>query len=419
VTLSEYLLPLLAASLIFGLTLIIVRPREGLFALIGLRLLFENPPFFHGIKTAMLTNAFGGFFLLLAIAWKLGRKDFVVFAKPVFFFFVFLLVASFSFLNINAGDEKFFLVVFLKYLSMPCMFILTYNTVNSEETGNKSLLYFALISIPPVIIGYLQLLFGTADHYSSFWGQRYDRIYSTFAHPNQFAFYLAVMLFALLSMFQRKVFPRLSLIYGGIVIVAILLTYSRAVWLCMGVCLAVFILFSPRLWAPAVVCCMCLVFLLSPIIRTGMKDTLDPNFGQRTSVDMRINITESLLKKAFLQKPLLGFGLGTSEKLVKEHTDYPELPPHNDYIRVLVEAGALGFAAFFIYLLSLVVLPFGRLGPFFTNRNVRLYHIMILFLAVIIAATNHLGNVSTMGMWFALLGIVYKLLKLDCENECV
>lgn len=298
------------------------------------------------------------------------------------------------------------------------MFLLTYNTVTSEDTGKMSLLYFVVISIPLVIIGYFQLILGTANHFSNYWGQQYDRIYSTFAHPNQFAFYLAVIIFALLLIVQKRILTRISLIYCGIITVAILLTYSRAVWLCIGVCVAGIMISSRRLWFPAIIGCLCLVFLLSPIIRTGMKDTIDPNLGQRNSVDMRLEITKSLLTQAFAKKPFLGFGLGTSEQLVKKYTKYQELPPHNDYIRVLVETGALGCLVFILYLVFLFVLPLKRPQLLITNVYLRIYNLMVLFLAVIIAATNHIGNVSTMGMWFALLGIIYKLLQLSRQTEC-
>ena len=149
-----------------------------------------------------------------------------------------------------------------------------------------------------------------------------------------------------------------------------------------------------------------------------MKDTIDPNVGQKNSVDMRLEITKCLLKQAVAQKPFLGFGLGTSEQLVKKYTKYPELPPHNDYIRVLVETGALGCLAFILYLLSLFILPLKRPQLLITNEYLRIYNFMVVFLAVIIAATNHMGNVSTMGMWFALLGIIYKLLQLSRQTEC-
>ena len=138
----EYIFLLVTAALIAGVVLIILWPMEGLFVLIGLRLLFENPPFMSEMKTSMITNAFGGVFLLLTMVLLILKKgSYSLVVKPVTFYYIFLLATSFSFFSTS---QIYFLnacIVFLKLLSMPCMFLLTYNFVKDKKSGEKALLY--------------------------------------------------------------------------------------------------------------------------------------------------------------------------------------------------------------------------------------------------------------------------------------
>ena len=223
-------------------------------------------------------------------------------------------------------------------------------------------------------------------------------------------------MFALLLMAQMKIWPFLSLIYSGFVLIAIFLTYSRAVWLTLAACLVGYSLFSRRLWLSVIITGVCLVVFLGSTIQDRMEDITQKKVGQTTSLDMRYEITESLLK-VFPQKPLIGFGLGTSQQLVETYTKYHELPPHNDYIRILVETGGIGFLSFVIFLFSLYTIPLSHLNLFISNIHLKTFSFMILFITFIILGTNHLGNVSTMGIWFALLGIVYRLFEVDLVSN--
>lgn len=394
-----------------------VSPLLGFYALIGTRLLIEAFLIskFETAATYIL-GVFGMVFIAAATVGILFVRSFRGFPALIRIYYLFLFICLLSL----GFSESFIEGIrgLLKYVSLAAIFLLAYNLPADQADVERSLKYLVLTAGFPVLIGYWQVLTGAGLGYTNFWGQSYNAIFSTFAHPNQYAFYLANIGIALFVILARDRGRRLLYMFiGANVFSSILLTFSRAVWFGMVFCSLIAMLFYKKLRGPVAIAAILIGVLGASLIMQGLADIIHKKRGQKNSMDFRIEVTRQLMENAVWRKPMLGFGPGSAADVVGKYTKYEPIVPHNDYLRVLVETGTLGLLAFVSFLAS---------GFFLVLRNYRTIRtdyflsgmlIVLVFFAVTIVGTNHLGNVSTSGIWFCLFGNLYKGFQLGSSAE--
>lgn len=395
-------------SLLFSLIILIFNQLGGFYLLIGVRIIAEQI-IYMGYKgnSSIILGLYGIFIIFISIIFGIFKKDFKVNTKPIipFYFFLFtvLLSACFSDNLIEAAT------MFLKLLCLPAIFLLSYNLIDSEIKIEKSLRYLTFTSIVPIVYGFYQLLTGTGQHIINFWGQSEHRIFSTFAHANQYAFYLAIIALALVVLVQIKSQRRvINLLLLVLVLISILFTFSRSVWFTLTSCIGFSIFFFKRLRVPIIIIGTIFILLLSPIIIQGLANIINKEKGQINSVDFRISVTTQLLKNAVPERPFLGFGPGSSIKLVGKYTQYQPIVPHNDYMRILVESGFIGLFSFTLFLFYNFFFVIKNIKHIKENHYLAAIFVMLIFFSTILIGTNHIGNISTSGIWFLLFGILHK-----------
>ena len=105
-----------------------------------------------------------------------------------------------------------------------------------------------------------------------------------------------------------------------------------------------------------------------------MERLVSMHDGTRTELSSgtRLTIDRDALK-IFAQKPVLGWGLGTFPDIYPQFsnlsTNFQVGPAHNDYLQLLVETGALGFATMLCFLLRLFGSAFKKLKHFPADSN--------------------------------------------------
>jgi len=179
---------------------------------------------------------------------------------------------------------------------------------------------------------------------------------ATFAHYNDFAAYLAVMLFVafgLLSSF-KKILPRLILASVAILMLTnLFFTYSRGAWLS-------FILVSTFLTlsfigrkAKTIVFCFLVIFILLAFSSPFARERLSYTFNKGGDAN-RFN----MWKVAFLMfkdSPLLGQGIGQFMDHINDPAYFERMGgvmfqhgqyTHNCYLQMLAEMGLLGLLSF-------------------------------------------------------------------------
>ena len=209
----------------------------------------------------------------------------------------------------------------------------------------------------PISYGFFQWITGTGNDIT----EGYNRVQSSFHHPAHFSMYL-VYLFCLAyaELLADRRSNRILLMGYLLCVVALeISTYTRISWMAMAFCF-IYLSYVYRklmyvLWAVVGGLIVLLSFGTGIIGRvTSIGDALisDNPYDLNTSVGWRLYFWDEILRR-FWDSPWIGFGSGSSTILGIELFG-TEASPHNGYLRVLYETGAIGSVAFAYVLLTML-----------------------------------------------------------------
>lgn len=179
------------------------------------------------------------------------------------------------------------------------------------------------------------------------------RLRATFVHPNAYGFYLTLMLLMGLALLPH-VSARVRLLLVPLLAVALgslVLTYSRGGWIALLVGLLVLAVLQSRRLVGGLLVALVALPLLVPTVgarvtELGEERTLRGTAGN--SLVWRLDYWGETLALAG-SNPLTGIGLKMTE-----YETVGQEPPHNDFVRMYVEAGVLGLAAYLALLAALI-----------------------------------------------------------------
>jgi O-Antigen ligase len=215
------------------------------------------------------------------------------------------------------------------------------NQLFSNVRAVRVVLGAAVISslVPMAVAGY-QFLTGTGLHDSG----AFARVQGTFTHPNPFAIYLTLLI-VMGAAVLRYLSPGRKLVlllfmagWGG----CMLLTYTRSAWLATVAGVLTVGLYQGKRAIALVGLVLIGVMFLAPSTASRFAD-LEQSQTATGAAGNSLVWRFGYWKQAIdlNNDPLLGNGL----RSVRETTDV-EKEPHNDFIRVFVETGAIGLAAY-------------------------------------------------------------------------
>lgn len=218
--------------------------------------------------------------------------------------------------------------------------ILTAILTSSEDV--RRLLHVTYLSmVVPLVFAMIQAVTSGGHADSS----GLSRIVGTFVHPNAFGAYLAVLLVAGVALFRatdgrERVVLQLLLLAGAL---ALLLTFSRGSWLAalLGLVTVAFVQRRPSVllvMAGAIGAAAMVPAVSTRLADLGQTRSLAGTEGN--SLIWRIDYWRQLLQLAD-QNPATGVGLNMAQELTVEGN-----LPHNDFVRMYVEAGWIGLLAF-------------------------------------------------------------------------
>ena len=183
------------------------------------------------------------------------------------------------------------------------------------------------------------------------------RVTSAFAHPNQMAGFLVVLVplaIALSLRFTRRWLRILAIVFVPLALAAIIFSYSRGALVGL-VALSLLAVRSPRLW-PLLCAGLVTMALLSPGVwrdRVAGAGSLDS-----PEIASRVEIWGAAID-GFAQRPVLGWGLNNFQEIYVSLErpgrgylgsgafDVPETA-HNLYLNTLAEQGLVGLAALIV-----------------------------------------------------------------------
>jgi len=176
--------------------------------------------------------------------------------------------------------------------------------------------------------------------------QKYSRIIGIVGHFNSLAGILGLIFVVVASFFYLVKEKRfLNLVKSAVLLYAIILTFTRGIWLGILAAFLIIGVFLNRKFAFFVLLFLIVIFLI-PQTKKRVFSTFKP--GDQIARIYFLKETPKLI----LNRLVLGYGPDSFRKVFYEH--YPEFfekghfHPHNMYLHILFELGVLGFMSFLL-----------------------------------------------------------------------
>ncbi len=207
----------------------------------------------------------------------------------------------------------------------------------------------------PAVAGYLQLLVGvgTISH-----GFGVARIYGTFVHPNPFGLYLVILtaVFLPVSFLHSRlaVIARLILVASGPLLMA---TYARFAW--AGAVIVITCIGLVRHRVLLVVLPLLALVTFIPSVRLRLENPVAGSFASRVVLWRGIydqwmdEATRGGTATSSITSILAGLGPGASTLLTEQFRG-GNIPPHNDFVRILVDYGVVGLVLYAALALTMI-----------------------------------------------------------------
>lgn len=321
------------------------------------------------------------FFAVMVIDLKFNKK--VIKANtlliPMFLAGVFMIINSFTSLNIlgSMRDLAFnFGGIFLA--------LMVYKEVNTKERLNNILTSIAIGAALVGVFGLYQFVFlGTVQREwidASLKGVITRRAYSVFMNPNIFAEYLVLVTPLVVSQFwaHRDGFKKfIYLMISGLLLLNMMLTFSRGGMVSIAVAAMVFLFFAMR---PLFVFLIPIGIFSINFLPEKIQNRIYSIFNfadSSTSYRFKMwGITKDLIR----DHSMVGVGFGN--KAFKQEFELlirsmPIFHAHNTYLEIMAEGGALGIISFLYIVIGSIVNLF-KSGMKSTDKYIRTVSIGLL-----------------------------------------
>jgi O-antigen ligase len=299
-------------------------------------------------------------------------------------------------------------------LSFIVLFVLIVDSLRTEKDIRTMVKFLVLSSLVPLSVGLVQIC--SNFDVSLFSLEPSFRVSATLTHPNAYAFYLVMITVLSVSLFiQTKSGTHRSVLFFliALLLVSLVFTYTRSAWI--GLALAVLgtaILKNRKLLivAPLAFYGLMLAF---PFISLRFDALFNPELFRYTSLAWRIKLWSASIPY-FLSHPVFGNGFGTFQ-LIGYQVDDWFAAAHNDYLRLLVETGLIGFTGFMTLLVSLA-----KLGIKAKRKAADIYSdyittgfVCFVFAYVLMSFTDNLFNHGGV-QWYlwAYAGVITSIFRL-------
>jgi putative inorganic carbon (hco3(-)) transporter len=334
---------------------------------------------------------------------------------PWFLFLIFGLISvSYSVTKVDT------LKMLLKLVDFYFIYALAYFYFQKYKSEKKLFFLSVIVAyLIPIILGVFQILTKTG-----FRGpEQFNRIQSTYSHPNIFSFNLLLLFIILISCkieIKNKKIEKILSVFLILIPILILYTLTRSAWIGLSILFISLILIYKRKYILKYLLLISfLVFLFIMALNyTSLKyfDWTNITFIARaitsntfiSSWEWRLN-TWSEMSAYIYQSPVIGFGLDTYRFLREKqvYSIYEDLYyAHNDYLKFLIE---LGFIGLLLYL-NIIFQTLKKIWTKFKSNQNKKYLLGFIGIGVIylIAGVDNI-LMSTSLQWVLWVFIAYLL----------
>lgn len=270
-------------------------------------------------------------------------------------FFVFVLVClfslSFSPLKVEGLFDGF------RLASLLVFYILIFSLFDNINDIKRLIGIIFLSSVLPLAVGFYQILTrsGFLESIGYYRSSSFNRIFSTFTHPNIYAFYLTMLLpMAVLIFLDTKNKIKKSFLAALIaaLVLSLIFTFTRGAWISAACAVFTFGLLRSKKTLAIILLVMLALILFIPSVALRFSDLSGLTYGGTDSLAWRFNLWQQTFDY-FLSRPIFGYGLGSFYALSSAaSSEYAAA--HNDYLRLALEIGLAGLGAyiFLLYFLT-------------------------------------------------------------------
>lgn len=353
---------LATVGFIFLALLLVLSPRNGLLALLIIR---PSIDIFGGYSLTLLATSINVASLLSLVVivwavWIIIFRRVAIWRMPLFWPLAFFMgVMGISWLQSIAPSAT--IAELLRISTFFFLYFLSWQFITTEQDFRTFGLALAVSLVAPVALGFWQVGTGTGLTFAD----SANRAFGTFGHPNVLAFYLVLTL----SFFIGFYAAQKSRLPGGQVLLALMsllliLTGTRSAWLGFLIVLLVLGLTRYRRYLATGCILLIVALMLAPVLNIVLTrfvgfnvrsvpavNNLVVHATSKDSYQWRIDLWKDM-RRRFSEHPVTGFGLGTFPTLRERQVAgfFESTEAHNDYLRVLIELGALGLGAYLLVL---------------------------------------------------------------------
>jgi O-antigen ligase len=397
---------------------LLLNPMWGFMILLFIRPLVDPLRNYYLLGGVNLLGVFSFINVLFAFYVLIKIQNVRLFPENIKWCYIYLFTALLSIAN--SLDIGISFIAMMKLISLMALFLLAYNLPKSLDDALKIIKVIFISSVIPIVYGIYQLITGQGVQRQRE-GLLADvpRIESTFVLSNEFAFYLGIIIlvFVLRQFYlHRKVEHAVNIFIFAGALVCLLYTYTRGVWLSLLLSLGCIAVFEKRFRRWLIILTLICIPLFSDNILNRFDDLINPPKYGTNSLVSRFEIYKALLFKAFPEQPFLGFGLGVSQEALRQYLGYKNIP-HNDYIRVLVETGILGFIVYVVFLGKIFFYLLGLIRRKVNFHANTVFFGILIFYLISSMAQNSFFHISSAGYIFVLMGLAQKINDISEINK--
>ncbi len=312
----------------------------------------------------------------------------------------------------------------LKAANFFSLFGITHILKLKDNTNFSKNLYLTLIAaaVIPLLMALNQFITHTGMSIDGFT----NRIYGTFAHPNNLATFtlLLFMVWFQKIMVEKNKFwrenPGLGKLIGAFLAVIIFLTYTRIAWIGFALFLLTAGWVYYRRFTIGLITGVALFYLIFYPVNAFLVENANINLQsidiiarlttrnrEADSISWRADVFNKVLP-LYRARPILGYGYGSFAQVWDDSKGVENLwdntsEAHNDYLKVGFEGGAVGLVLYLSIFASLIFRQI-RIGLKHNWKN--LVYLASIFVYLILSASDNMLHHTPVIWWlWALWGM--------------
>lgn len=353
----------------------------------------------------------GLYILVQKPSWHLLSRRYLFIAWAIFLFLGIITILNTFYLSETVKE-------IFRYFSIFSTFLIS--SLLLKEAKDLSLLIKVIIwsALAPAVLGIFQIInkTGLPD-------EQIYRAFGSFTHPNMFAFFLILAIimaiFLILNIKKNRLEVYIYSLLATFYLIVLFFTYTRGAYLAILAILFLIGMAKFRKFLLLGSIFLIVFYILIPPVQARFNSIFqsDP-YG---SISWRFDLWRDSYNY-FRERPLKGYGLGNSEKIISEKRDFRLGPsePHNDYLQIALDGG---YPLLLAYLLLITSLLFAFWQSYLSEIRPRLKNFFLFFAAFCVAlfamssGDNILNDTALQWQLWALAGASLACVSLKNDFE--